>query len=209
LAGCSSGSGGAAEKKVKVSGVADLIVAQDTLVPGLDFSWNLDEKTFLEQVDGAETMIPGSEQFDEYRYSYNGPFDTATFSPPVLYQLKGIKTDASVAYAFCGDGLYMSGYQWIFNDSEEDAQKGIETILNQLNELSFLSPVSGETPTADMFQQNASCQWAPKDAPEQSVTLTVSRIQTNVGVVLSVKAMISFPQSLPPPSTRTGMAVSI
>lgn len=190
LAGCSSGS---SEKTVKVSDVADLIAAQDTLVPGPDFSWDLDEETFLEQVHGADTMIPGSEQFDSLRYSYNGAIDAATYTPPVRYQLKGIKTDATCAYAFCGDGLYMSGYQWIFDGSEADAQEGIETILSQLNEISFLSPVSGETPTAEMFQQNASFQWTPKDAPEQSVTLTVSRIRTNTSILLTVKAYELIP----------------
>lgn len=137
LAGCSSGS---SEKTVKVSDVADLIAAQDTLVPGPDYSWGLDEETLLEQVHGADTMIPGSEQFDSLRYSYNGAFHAATYTPPVRYQLKGIKTDATCAYAFCGDGLYMSGYQWIFDGSEADAQEGIETILSQLNEISFLFP---------------------------------------------------------------------
>lgn len=198
LAGCSSGDSVSSEKKIKVSSLDNLIFADDTLVPNPDFSWNLDEETFLEQVDGAETMIPGNEQFDSLRYSYNASLDAATYTPPVLYQLKGVKTEAKVSYAFCGDGLYMSGYHWVFADDETNAQDGIETILSQLNEISFLSPASGETPTAEIFQQNASCQWVSKDAPEQdasgqSVTLTVSRMRTNTSILLAVKAYDPIP----------------
>lgn len=93
LCGCNSAET-SSEKLIKVSKITDLIFADEALIPNPDFSWGMEQKDFLANVYGSETMDPNSESFDEQRYFYSEEQNVTTCSPPITYRVKDISVDA-------------------------------------------------------------------------------------------------------------------
>lgn len=58
-------------KTVKASRFTDLVFDGDALTPGQGFNWQMGTEDYLSKVYGADTMKPGSESFNEYRYFYS------------------------------------------------------------------------------------------------------------------------------------------
>lgn len=189
LYGCGN-SGKSGAKTVKAAQFTDLIFDNTDLLPNTDFTWNMGKEDFLSKVYRADILDPDSGTFDEYRYSHSRETNTTTFTPLISYTVDGIPGEAEAAFAFNEEGLFKSGYAWVFKEGEEDkAKKAVEILADNFNTNENLTENQLEIPDLtkeDMVAFPYRYQWLLTDSSQGYVELVVSELKKNIIVQVTV-----------------------
>lgn len=189
LAGCGN-AGKSDTKTIKVSQFTDLIFDGTDLLPNTDFAWNMSRDDFLSKVYRADVLDPGSETFNEYRYSHSKETNITTYTPMIACVVDGIPGEGEAAFAFNEEGLFRTGYVWIYKEDEtNNAEKALACLMDNLNtseytlENQFEIPDLSNAETADFPYEY---QWLPADSSQGYIELGVLKLKGHTIVQVTV-----------------------